>query len=115
MSLVKSRHEVVCPLLIAGSLHISPKCREFYTSCIILHPILGYSMLTRPISCICIRITDEKAQMQMQVQGHWACPNELCFDGFLADLRIKLLDVETPMLHTGYEVSATEHNSSSVE
>jgi hypothetical protein len=23
-------------------------------------------------SCICIRIADEK--VQMQVQGHWACP-----------------------------------------
>ena len=54
---------------------MSPKCREFCTSCITLHPILGYSTVTGPVSCICIRIADEKAHMQMQVQDHWACPN----------------------------------------
>ena len=73
LSLVKSRHEVVCPQLIVGSLHILPKYRELCTSCIILHPILGYSRVTGPISYICIRIADEKAQ----VQGHWACPKML--------------------------------------
>ena len=78
LSLVKGCHEVVCPYqLIASSLHISTKCGELCTSCISLHPIYVNSRVTGPVLASCIRIADENAQMHMQVQGHWACPNRV--------------------------------------
>jgi hypothetical protein len=60
--------------MIAGSLHNLTKCRELCTSCKIVHPHLPNARVIGLASCIYIRIVDEKAQMQMQVQGHWACP-----------------------------------------
>jgi hypothetical protein len=48
------------------------KCRGFCTSCNIIHPHLSYATVIGLVSCIFI--ADEKVQMQMRIQDHWACP-----------------------------------------
>ena len=62
-------------ITIAESLHKSTLCRVYCSSCVTFHPGINLIGTTRLAFCICIRIVDAKAQMQMQVQGHWACPN----------------------------------------
>ena len=59
---------------IADSLHKSTLCREGVSSCTWFHPNLQLTGTTGPHSWICICIADEKVQMRMRIQDHWACP-----------------------------------------
>jgi len=59
---------------IANFLHKSTLCREGANSCLSFHPNLVLTWTTGPHSWICICIADEKMQMQMRIQHHWACP-----------------------------------------
>jgi hypothetical protein len=54
-------------------LHKSMFCREGVSSWICFHPNLQFRVTNGPHSWICICIADEKKQMQMQIQDHWAC------------------------------------------
>ena len=73
---------------------------------------------TRLASCICIRIADEKLQMQMQVQGHRLCLTPLIYHIHQdtrfqpGHLRVLNIIVPIPCLST-YLLShlPTPHNS----
>ena len=72
--------------MIAGSLHKSRKCREFYTSWKFLHPHLRDAKLSGALPCIRICIADVKVQTQMRMHGEWPCPKEwyitiVCHEG----------------------------------
>jgi hypothetical protein len=49
-------------------------CREDVPPCFHFHPISMICRTTGACTCTCIRITDDKVEMQMQVQEDWACP-----------------------------------------
>jgi hypothetical protein len=60
---------------IANAMHKSTLCMEGVNSCLSFHLNLQLTCTTGPHSWICICIADEKMQMEMRIQDHWACPN----------------------------------------
>ena len=62
---------------IANYLHKSTLCREGISSCFHFHPNLRLTWTTGLAPWIYICIADEKMQMHMRIQDHWACPNTL--------------------------------------
>ena len=59
---------------IADSLHKSTLCKEGVSSCLSFHPELPLTGTIGPHFWNCICTADEKIQMQMRIQDHWACP-----------------------------------------
>jgi hypothetical protein len=60
---------------ITNYLHKWTLCKEGINSCFNFHPKLTLTGTIGPHSWICTCIADEKVQMQMRIQDHWACPN----------------------------------------